>query len=86
MPKITLAQLTITGMVANVANVIWIVATIMVLIFWVITGILFLSSMGDPAKLSKAKLALFASIGGTVIVILAYSAVAIIENAILIGT
>lgn len=84
LPNLVFGQ-TITGMVANVAKVVWIVATIMVLIFWVITGILFLSSMGDPSKLSKAKLALFASIGGTVIVIIAYSAMTIIGNAILNG-
>ncbi len=78
-------NITVTGIVANVANVIWTVAVIIVVIFWVITGILFLAAMGDPGKLGTAKKALFAAVGGTVIVVLAYSATNIIENAIFQG-
>jgi len=81
----TTANVTVTGIVANVANVIWTVAVIIVVIFWVITGILFLAAMGDPGKLGTAKKALFAAVGGTVIVVLAYSATNIIENAIFQG-
>ncbi len=81
----TVSNITITGMVANVANVVWIVACIIVLMFWVITGVLFLTAMGDPSKLGTAKKAFFAAIGGTVIVILAYSAVSILSKAIFQG-
>ncbi len=84
LPNMVLAQ-TITDMVANVARVVWVVATGIVIILWVTTGVLFLAAQGAPEKLTKAKTALFTSIGGTVIVILAYSAGAIIENAILRG-
>lgn len=79
------SDITITGLAANVANVIWIVATVIVVVFWVITGIAFLTAQGDPAKLQKAKLALFTAVGGTVIVILAYSVMSIISNAIFFG-
>ena len=89
LPITTLAQVvqnvTITGIAVNVANVIWIVATIIVVMFWVVTGVLFLMAAGDPAKLGTAKKALFAAIGGTVIVILAWSVVGIISSAIFRG-
>lgn len=88
-PTLVLAQgqnITITGMVANVARVIWTVATIIVVMFWVITGLLFLTAAGDPGKLGTAKKALFAAIGGTVIVIVAYSAINIISSAVFSGT
>ena len=85
LPSVTLAQITITGMVENVAKVVWTVGTIIVIILWVITGILFLAAQGDPGKLKTAKTALFTSIAGTVIIILAFSAASIIENAIFMG-
>ncbi len=86
LPTIALAQnITITGMVANVSSVIYMVGGILVIIFWVITGILFLYAQGSPEKLGIAKKALFAAIGGTVIVILAWSASAIISSAIFQG-
>lgn len=85
MPSVTFAQVTITGMVENVAKVVWTVGTVIVIILWVITGILFLASQGDPGKLKTAKTALFTSIAGTVIIILAFSVAGIIENAIFQG-
>ena len=86
LPNITLAQpTTITGVVANVVKLVWVVATGIVIIFWVITGVLFLSAMGAPEKLGTAKKSLFAAVAGTILVALAYSAGVIIENAILFG-
>ncbi len=77
--------MTITGMVANVAKIIVLVATILVVIFWIITGLLFLAAQGAPDKLSLAKKALYASIAGTAIVILSQVAIVIIENALFFG-
>lgn len=86
LPGIAFAQnITITGMVANVSSVIYTVGGILVIVFWVITGVLFLYAQGAPEKLGTAKKALFGAIGGTIIVILAWSARAIIENAIFRG-
>ena len=84
LPGIVYAQ-TITGMVANVVNVVWVVATGIVIILWVVTGVLFLAAQGAPEKLKQAKMALFSSIAGTVLVIVAYSARAIIQNALTTG-
>lgn len=77
---------TITNMVCNVANAVWAVATGIVLIFWIITGILFLTALGDPTKLATARKALIAAVAGTVLVILAFYAMDIIGSAILTGT
>ena len=80
MPVMAGAQ-TVQSIATNVVNnVVWPVALAAVIIFWLITGILFLSALGDPSKLGIAKKALFASIGGTVIVVLAASAIALIKN------
>jgi len=91
LPKSVLAiacpgGLTITNMVCNVANIVWVVATGIILIFWIITGLLFLTAMGDPTKLATARKALIAAVVGTILVVLAYSAMTIISNAILTGT
>jgi hypothetical protein len=86
LPKVVLAQgVTITGMVANVATIVWKVGVIIIVILWVATGILFLAAQGSPEKIGTAKKALFTSIAGTAIIILAYSAAAIIESALLRG-
>jgi len=80
-PVLALAAVpTIGGMAAAIAGQVYIVGTWIVVIFWVVTGILFLTAQGEPGKLEKAKMSLFAAIGGTVIVILAKSAVAFVAN------
>lgn len=90
LPNIVLAEeaieeATILGIVANVINIIVIVATALVIIFWIITGLLFLFAQGQPEKISLAKKALFAAIAGTVIFILAQVATTIIGNALFFG-
>ena len=84
LPNIASAQ-TITGMVANVANVIMVVGGFIVVIMWFITGYLFLAAQGDPGKLKTARTALFTSIAGTAIMILATVAVNIIGSVIFNG-
>lgn len=86
LPAIVLAQAgPIENIVSNVVNVVIFIAGGIVVIIWAVTGVLFLSSRGDPSKLTTAKSALFAAMGGTVLVILALSAKAIIENIIFRG-
>ncbi|MCX6720114.1 MAG: hypothetical protein NTV36_03360 [Candidatus Staskawiczbacteria bacterium] len=79
MPSLVFAQgltceggVTIPNMVCNATNVALAVASGVVIILWLATGLLFLTAQGDPAKLNKGKLALFTSIAGTVLVIAAY--------------
>lgn len=89
LPRIVSAQpvgnITITQLLFNVQNIIWIIAAVIILALWVITGLLFLTALGEPKKLETARHALFAAVGGTAIVILAYSAINIIGNALFQG-
>ncbi len=84
LPGIVSAQ-TLTGMVANVLKAVWVVATGIVIVLWVTTGVLFLTAQGAPEKLGTAKRALFSSIAGTVLVIVAYSALTIVGNVLTRG-
>jgi small-conductance mechanosensitive channel len=73
-------QITIKSMSEGIANAVWVIATVVVIVIWVTTGILFLSAFGAPEKLKKAKIALFSAIAGTVLVILAYGAIDLVKN------
>ncbi|MFH1968075.1 MAG: hypothetical protein ABIJ84_01665 [bacterium] len=82
LPVVASAQ-TIATLVDNVVvNVAWPVAIATIVIFWITTGILFLSALGSPDKLSLARKALIASVAGTIVIILAASAVVIIRNSL----
>lgn len=73
--------LTIQGMVDAVVQTTFYIASGVVVILWVITGILFLTARGAPDQLSKAKTALIAAVVGTFIVIVAGSAISIVRSA-----
>jgi len=79
LPNLVFGQ-TIGGMAQAIAGQVVIVATWIVVIMWVVTGILFLTAQGDPGKLNTGKMALFSSIGGTILIILANSAIAFVAN------
>jgi len=79
LPTLVFGQ-TLASMSASIAKQVVIVGTWIVVIMWVVTGILFLSSQGDPGKLNSAKMGLFAAIGGTILIILANGAVAFVAN------
>ncbi len=81
LPVIAFADISIEGIVTGAVNTTLFVASAIVVILWVITGLLFLTAQGDPAKLGKAKLALFSAIGGTLLVIIASSAMSLVSQA-----
>lgn len=85
LPGVISAQVTITSMVDAAENVALYVASGVVVILWITTGILFLTAQGAPEKLSSAKKALFAAVAGTILVIVAGSAIALISNAFNLG-
>jgi phosphoglycerol transferase MdoB-like AlkP superfamily enzyme len=70
LPTVVFGQ-TIGSMAVAVKNQVLVVGAAVVIIFWVATGILFLTAQGEPAGITKAKTALFAAIAGTIIIILA---------------
>ena len=83
LPNLVFAEVTIKSMIESVVSkVVWPIAAGVAVTLWIITGILFLSAQGAPEKLKQAKTALFTAIAGTVLVILAYSAIELIKNAL----
>jgi len=80
LPVVASAQ-TIATLVDNVVvNVAWPIAIAAVVIFWIVTGVLFLAAMGSPEKIGLARKALIAAVAGTIIIVLAASAITIIRN------
>lgn len=79
LPAVAFGQ-TITGIVINIKDVVVNVAGWVVVICWVITGFLFLAAQGDPSQLNKAKIALFTSIAGTILVVIAVYAKGLIAT------
>jgi len=65
-----------------IVNQIWVVFTVIAIICFVIAGILFLTSGGDPEKIVKARSALIWGVAGIVVGILAYTIIAVIRGAL----
>jgi hypothetical protein len=80
LPVLASAAPTLISMANSLAMNIIGVGYAVVVIGWIITGVLFLTAAGDPAKISTGKMALFASIAGTIIVILAQTAVSFVGS------
>ena len=57
------------------------VASAVVVILWLVTGAIFLTAQGDPGKLGAAKMALFAAVAGTLIIIVAQGALTLVGSA-----
>jgi len=85
LPVLALAQggggsPTLGSMAAAIAHTVVEVGQWIVVIMWVVTGVLFLAAQGDPGKLGTAKMALFTSIGGTIIILIANGAVGFVSR------
>ena len=83
------APANLTGVTTMVKDLLNTLATIFVVIGWVVAGILYLTSAGSPEKTGTAKKALVAAIIGTVVVALANMSAGIytiIQNALTTGT
>ena len=72
------SAVTIQSMVAAAEMTAFYIASGVVVILWIVTGILFLTAQGAPETLGKARKALFAAIAGTLLVIVAGSAIALV--------
>lgn len=79
LPVIASAQ-TIATMAEAVAVQVVAVGRWIVVIMWIATGIIFLTAQEDPGKIKLGKTALFASIGGTILILLATGAVTFVAN------
>jgi len=81
LPSLASAQITIQGMVDGAVTTTLYIAGGVVVIFWVIAGILFLSAQGAPEKLKSARMALITAVVGTLLVIVATSGVSLVRSA-----
>jgi len=81
LPSLASADVTIQSMVAAAVQTALFIASGVVVILWIVTGILFLTAQGAPEKLKSAKTALIASVAGTILVIVATSALSIVGSA-----
>ncbi|MCX6724285.1 MAG: hypothetical protein NT155_03910 [Candidatus Staskawiczbacteria bacterium] len=75
------AQVTIQGMVSAAVQTTFYIASGVIVILWIITGLLFLTAQGAPEKLKSAKTSLIAAVAGTVLVIVAGSAISLVGSA-----
>jgi len=80
LPKLASAAVTIRGMVDGAVQTTFYVASGIVVILWVMTGVIFLTAQGAPEKLSTGKKALIASVAGTVLVIIAGGAINLVKG------
>ena len=79
-PSVTIGS--IEGLVDAIKRPLWTIFGLIALIAFVISGILFLSAAGNPEKIALARTAFLWGVVGIVVGIIAYSIVAIIENAL----
>lgn len=73
---------TINSLISSVLNVVWVVFAAIAVIMFVMSGILFLTSHGEPAKITTAKQAVIWGVAGVVVGIIAFSIVQIVDNII----
>ncbi len=71
---------TADSMVKSIQAALMIIATSVVVIGWVIAGILWLTSAGSPDKTGTAKKATVAAVIGTIVIVLASQAYAVIND------
>ena len=71
---------TATAILDRARKAVWSIFVFAAIVMFLYAGILFLTSAGDPEKMSKAKKAVFYGVIGLVVAVLAYSAVTIIKT------
>lgn len=76
------ASNTATQIAQNIMTLALTIGTVIVVIGWIIAGILYLTAMGDPAKLKIAKGAMVAALIGTALVVVGKMSYPVIEGII----
>lgn len=92
LPLVTLAQVggappssfspNLTSLGQTIINQVWIVFTIIAVIMFVVAGILFLTSRGEPENITKARSAFLWGVAGVVVGVLAYTIIALVRGAL----
>lgn len=79
-PSVTISDL--PSLVNKIKSVVWTVFGLLAVIAFVIAGILFLTSNGNPEKIAQARNAFLWGVVGVVVGIIAYSIVEIVSTAL----
>lgn len=79
LPLITFAA-ELCEILDNIRQDVWYIFATLVVICFIVAGIMFLTSQGDPTKMQTAKKAFLYAVIGTGVGIMAYSAVSIITK------
>lgn len=79
-PGATFGSLTDLG--GKIVQQVWVVFTVLAIIMFVVAGILFLTSQGDPEKITKARSAFIWGVAGVVVGILAYTIISLVTGAL----
>jgi len=87
LPSTTLAQFTqpilgasLAGLFNAVLSFFWVIATVFAVVCFVISGIMFMTAMGDPNKVKVARNSVIFGAIGVAVAILAFSSVKIVES------
>ncbi len=64
----------------NILRFVWVIFTVIAVICFVVSGVLFLTAQGDPAKIKIARTSVIWGTAGIVIGIVAFSVIRIIES------
>lgn len=65
-------------LVTNILNAVYLWAGVLCVIVIVVAGLMYVTSSGDAAKITKAKSAIFGAVIGIVVIILAYAITAFV--------
>lgn len=65
-----------------IAQVVWLVFTVIAVICFVLAGIMFLTAQGEPDKIKTARAAAIWGVAGVVVAIAAYSIISIVSKAL----
>jgi len=76
----TPGQISVPCMIDAAVRTTFYIASGVVVILWIITGLWFLTAQGAPDKLSASKKALIAAVAGTILVVVAASAINIVGS------
>ena len=66
-----------------IGRVVWVAFTIIAVIAFIVAGVQFLTSQGDPEKISRARLSFIWGIAGIIVGIVAYSIILIVGNSLI---
>ena len=81
LPNLAFAQVTIQSMVNAAVMTTLYIASGIIVILWIVTGLLFLTAQGAPDKVTQGIRALMASVAGTLLIIVATSAIYLVGSA-----